>query len=57
MKSNVFYTAEEIANILSVSKPTAYRIIRELNAELHARGFITVAGRIPRKYFEEKFYC
>ena len=57
MKSNAFYTDEDIAMMLSVSKPTAYRIIRELNEKLHEQGFITIAGRIPKKFFEEKFYC
>lgn len=53
----LFYNANDISDILAVSKPTAYRIIRRLNEELMAKGFITVAGRIPRKYFDEKFYC
>ena len=53
----LFYNAEDISGILTVSKPTAYRIIKRLNEELSAKGFITVAGRVPRKYFDEKFYC
>ena len=57
LEANVFYTAEDISNILTVSKPTAYRIIKRLNAELSSKGFIVVSGRVPKKYFNEKFYC
>lgn len=55
--TNVFYTANDITTILTVSKPTAYRIIKRLNDELANKGFIVISGRVPRKYFNEKFYC
>jgi len=51
-----FITAKEVAELLGISKSKAYAIIRELNEELSAKGFITVAGRVSRKFFEEKFY-
>lgn len=56
-EKNIFYTAEDIAKILNISKPTAYRIIKGLNVELREKGFIVISGRVPKKYFEEKFYC
>lgn len=52
-----FYNADDISNILLVSKPTAYRIIKRLNNELSNNGYLIVNGRVPRKYFDEKFYC
>ncbi len=52
----VFITAKEVAELLGISKSKAYAIIRGLNEELSAKGFITVAGRVSRKFFEEKFY-
>ena len=55
--TSVFYTADDISVILTVSKPTAYRIITRLNDELTNKGFIVVSGRVPKKYFNEKFYC
>lgn len=55
--TNVFYTVDDIITILTVSKPTAYRIIKRLNDELSNKGFIVVSGRVPKKYFNEKFYC
>ena len=54
--NKMYLTAEEIAEILGVSKGFAYRLIRDLNAELKAKGFIVVAGKLPTTYFKEKFY-
>ena len=47
--------ADQIAEWLQCSKGHAYKVIRELNAELKAKGFIVVAGKIPRAFWEEKF--
>lgn len=56
MKKELFVRAEEIANELGVSKPYAYKLVREMNEELKKKGFLTIAGRVSRRYFEEKFY-
>ena len=37
---NRFICAEEVAQELSVSKPYAYKLIRQLNEELKTKGFI-----------------
>jgi hypothetical protein len=52
----MFVRADDIAQDLDVSIPYAYKLIRELNAELKARGFMTVTGRVSRQFYEEKFY-
>lgn len=49
-----FYKASDVASILGVSETTAYRIIRNLNQELKQQGKIIVAGKISKRYFEEK---
>lgn len=54
MEQSIFISAQEVADMLGISKSKAYRIVRELNEELEAKGFITVAGRVSRKFFEEK---
>ena len=46
--------AEEVAEILGVSVSSAYRIIKRLNNSLNDQDKITVAGKISRRYFEEK---
>ncbi len=53
---NKFIRVDEVAQELSVSKPYAYKLIKKLNDELKEKGFITIAGRINRQYFQERFY-
>lgn len=56
MNCKKFINAEELARELDVSKPFAYKLIREMNDELQKKGFITIAGRVSRQFFEEKFH-
>ena len=56
MNQTKFIGAEEVARELSISKPYAYKIIRQLNDELKSRGFITISGRVNREYFNERLY-
>ena len=51
-----FIRAEEVAKELDVSVPYAYKIIRKLNDELKAKGYITVSGRVNYQYFKERIY-
>ena len=52
-----FMRVEEVAAELGVSKSYAYKIVQKLNAELRAKGYPTVSGRINRKYFMAKLCC
>lgn len=52
----VFLDANDVAKLLYVSKSTAYREIRKLNELLKAQGYLVVSGRVPRRFFEEKYY-
>lgn len=56
MAGKMFMRVEEVAEELDVSIPYAYKLIRKMNEELKKRGCITIAGRIDRKFFYEKFY-
>lgn len=51
-----FITAEEVADIMGISRTKAYQIVREMNKELKEKGYITIAGKCPVQYFREKFY-
>ena len=51
-----FLSAHDVAEILGISKSSAYRIIKKLNGELQKAGKITVAGKISSRYFYEKIY-
>lgn len=52
----IYLDADEIVEFLGVSKGFAYKIIRELNSDLRANGYIVIAGRVPKKFFQEKYY-
>ena len=52
----LFITASEIRELLGISKTCAYKLVRQLNAELEEKGFIVVHGRTNRQYFNERLY-
>ncbi len=56
MAQSLYYTANEVMEMLGVSRGHAYKIVKQLNEELASKGFIVVAGRVPKKYFAEHFY-
>ena len=53
---NRFMRVEEVAAELGVSVSYAYKVIRRLNDELKAKGFVTIAGRVNRQYFNERVF-
>lgn len=53
---NQFMRAEEVARELEVSRSYAYRLIKQLNADLREKGYMTIAGRVNRLYFQERLY-
>lgn len=55
-QEKTYITANELSEKLGISVGQAYKIIRELNSELKAKGYITVAGKCPRRYMEKKWY-
>jgi len=48
---------EDVKEIIGVSDSKAYKIIQSLNRELKSKGYIVVAGKVPTKFFKEKYYC
>lgn len=46
---------DEVMERLSVSRATAYSIIKRLNQDLQARGLKTLPGKVHSGYFEEEF--
>ena len=51
-----FIDAGEISQMLGIGMTKAYAIIKKYNAELEAKGYFTMRGKCPRKYFEQKIY-
>ena len=54
--NRMYLTAEEVAEILGVSKAYAYKDIGNLNDELEIKGYVVISGKVSTKYFREKFY-
>lgn len=49
-----FLSATDVSEYMEISVSMAYKIIRRLNNELKAQGYLTVAGKVNRRYFEQK---
>ena len=56
IENKIYITASELAEMLGVSVGHAYKIIRKLNPELEKNGFLVIAGKVPRRYFEKRWY-
>ena len=56
MNQKLYLTANDVSEYMGISIPTAYKIIRKLNDELKAQGYITVSGKMNRRYFELKAF-
>ena len=56
MNECLFFTANEVAEMLGVSRGHAYKIVKKLNEELASKGFIVISGKVPKKYFAEHYY-
>lgn len=55
-ENKIYIIASEFAQMLGVSVGHAYKIIRKLNQELAEQGFLVIAGKVPRRYFEKRWY-
>ena len=55
-RQNYMITAEEVAESMQISLGYAYKLLRKLNKELADQGYVIVAGKIPRAFWEKKLY-
>ena len=53
---NYMMSADEVAQELNCSKSHAYKLVKAMNKELSAQGYITMAGRIPKAFWAKKMY-
>lgn len=49
-----YFDVDEVAHAMGISKSYAYKVVRQLNAELAKMGYLTVSGRVNRQYFLER---
>ena len=52
----LYYTVKDVMELVGISRSVAYKLIRAMNEELSQRGYITVAGKVPKAYFAEHYY-
>jgi len=52
----IYLTAKDISELLEVSLSKAYKIVRSMNTELAAKGYLTIPGKVPIAYFKEQWY-
>ncbi len=56
MNEKLYYTAAEIAQMIGVGRTTAYGIVKQMNEELKSRGFLAVRGKVPKEFFDAKYF-
>ena len=52
----VYLDAKDVSQIMGISVSTAYKVIRSLNDELSKNGYLVIAGKVSRRFFNEKCY-
>lgn len=52
----LYLNVHDVMDLLGVSKSKAYQIIKDLNGEMSAKGYLTVNGKVNRRYLLERCY-
>ena len=52
----MFLSVAAVQGLLGMSKSYCYELVARLNDELEKMGKIVILGRVPTKFFLEKFY-
>lgn len=52
----LYLNVSDVMALLGVSKSKAYQIIKDLNGEMSAKGYLTVKGKVNRRYLLERCY-
>ena len=48
--------AKQVAEILGISVPYAYKIIEKLNKELEKEGYLTIHGKVDSQYLFNRYF-
>ena len=56
MEARSYYKVDDVCKVLECSKSIGYKVMRQLNDELRAKGYITISGRVNAAYFNERIY-
>jgi len=55
-EAKLYVTAQELSELLGVSLGHSYKLIRQLNKELAKEGYIVIAGKLPARYLDKRYY-
>ena len=58
LKERSYYRADEVGQMLGVSKSKAYKVCQNLREEYQAKGLLSndyPAGRVPKRIFNRNF--
>lgn len=53
---DTYYFVEDLMTLLGLSRSKCYKIIKQLNEELEEQGYITISGRVPKSYCNQRFF-
>ena len=56
MNKTLYYSADDVQELLGVGRSKAYGLIRDMNSELQKMDYIVIPGKVPKKYFLEHCY-
>lgn len=54
-EETILLRVDDVQKALQISEQKAYDVIRTLNEELNAQGYITIRGRVNKEYFMKRF--
>ena len=54
--TKIFYSAQDVAELIGVSVSKAYQIIAQMNSELKEKGYLVQRGRVPIAYVNDRCY-
>ena len=55
-EEKLYITADELAEMLGISKAHAFKLIHTMNEELQTNGYLVIPGKVSRCYFETRWY-
>ena len=55
-RNKLYYTAGDLSDLLGISLGHSYKLIRKLNEELAEDGYMTISGKVSKRYFEKRWY-
>jgi hypothetical protein len=54
--NNYMMDADNVAHELGISRGHAYKLIREMNHDLKEKGYLIIAGKIPKAYWQTRVF-